>query len=167
MGIEFKLKCVLPDDGEGLDLRDLNPLDPGSVTQASCAPETVKVECLGGGYSSDLVRLDREGLMCLRDMTRLPSGFSILAETENVVVLRHILRDAVVIVPKKNAGVIKGVEGTVQLRNSKVAAPSGYITEWFPCGYSLFRVESGHRPPSYHANPTEMRKPEKSGNVVK
>lgn len=32
-----------------------------------------------------------------------------------------------------------------QLRNSESLAPSGYIIEWFPCGYSLFRVKRGLR----------------------
>ncbi|CAB1324729.1 unnamed protein product [Coregonus sp. 'balchen'] len=36
-------------------------------------------------------------------MTTLPSGFSILEENDNVVALRHLLRDAVVIIPKRRA----------------------------------------------------------------
>lgn len=57
--------------------------------------------------------------------------------------LRHILRDAVVIIPKSMASMTKGDPGTVQLRASNMLAPSGYITEWFPCDRCLFRVERG------------------------
>ncbi len=78
---------------------------------------------------------------CLRDMTRVPSGFSILTEKENVVVLRHILRDAAVIVPKRTA--CMDVGDTVWFRDDEPLPPSGYITEWFPCGHSTLRVEQG------------------------
>lgn len=143
LGMEFKLKCVLPDGGKCLDLRDLEPLEPGSLLRDICTPGEIEPTQIADEYSSTLGRCDHGGLLSLRDMTRLPSGFPILAENDNVVVLRHVMRDAVLIVPKRTAGMVTGHGRKVQLRNGKVSAPSGYMTEWFPCGYSLFRVEQG------------------------
>ncbi|KAK2813580.1 hypothetical protein Q5P01_000737 [Channa striata] len=82
-------------------------------------------------------------------MIRLPSAFSVLAENENVLVLRHLLRDAVAIVPK-------GPEARRRTKRSRPAergarregaatCPMGHVTEWFPCGHSAFRIESGVR----------------------
>lgn len=141
LGIQFRLKCVLPDQGKCLDLRDLDPLESDSALGDVCIPKEIKLKTLTAQHS--LSHYNHEGLASLRDMTRLPSGFSILAENQDVVVLRHILRDAVVIVPKSMASMTKGDPGTVQLRTSNTSAPSGYITEWFPCDRCLFRVERG------------------------
>ncbi|KAK2832703.1 hypothetical protein Q5P01_016592 [Channa striata] len=82
-------------------------------------------------------------------MIRLPSAFSVLAENENVLVLRHLLRDAVAIVPK-------GPEARRRTKRSRpaergarcegaAACPIGHVTEWFPCGHSAFRMESSVR----------------------
>lgn len=143
LGIQFRLKCVLPDQGKCFDMRDLDPLESGSALPDTCIPREIKLEPLTDRHSSPLSHYNHEGLASLRDMTRLPSGFSILAENQDVVVLRHLLRDAVVIVPKTMASMTKGDRGTVQLRTSNMSAPSGYITEWFPCDRCLFRVERG------------------------
>ncbi|KAJ8009895.1 hypothetical protein DPEC_G00068920 [Dallia pectoralis] len=143
LGEEFKLKCVLPDTSKGLDLRDLDPIESGSPLRDICAPRGIALEPLADDHRSDLGRSEQEGVAALRDMTRLPSGFSILAENENVVVLRHILRDALVIVPKTRACMTTAALGTDRSRNIGTPGPSGCITEWFPCGVSLFRVERG------------------------
>lgn len=153
LGIEFKVKCILPDRGKGLDLRDLDPLEPGSTLRGICGRAPWENEplltdrhlnhlldhCDRGGDSNG----EEEGLVSLRDMSRLPSGFSVLTENETVVVLRHILRDTVVILPKIGAGITNEIGGAAQLKNSESAAPNTYLTEWFPCEYSLLRLERG------------------------
>lgn len=97
LGRVFKLKCVLPDGGKRLDLRDLDPLQLDFMMQNTHGHHEIDSD------QESLVKnppgYHREDLTSLRDMIRLPSGFSILTENENVVVLRHILRDAMVIVP--------------------------------------------------------------------
>ncbi|KAK2829948.1 hypothetical protein Q5P01_017879 [Channa striata] len=125
--VDFTLRCVLPDGGEDLDLRDL------WVEEAN-APIGTRLSL---------------GFLALREMTRLPSAFSVLAKNENVLVLRHLLRDAVAIVPK-------GPEARRRTKRSRpaergarcegaAACPIGHVTEWFPCGHSAFRIESGVR----------------------
>ncbi|TKS65619.1 Flap endonuclease 1 [Collichthys lucidus] len=37
----------------------------------------------------------------------------------------------------------KQAERVAQLKDSESAAPNAYLTEWFPCGHSLLRVERG------------------------
>ena len=42
LGVDFKLKCVLPDGGKGLDLRELDPLEPGCVMGDIPVPPEIK-----------------------------------------------------------------------------------------------------------------------------
>ncbi|TKS64980.1 hypothetical protein D9C73_027772 [Collichthys lucidus] len=149
LGIEFKVKCVLPDRVKGLDLRDLDPLEPRLTLReirgrAPGESELPLSNCRSYHRErGDDVDGEEEGLLSLRDMSRLPSGFSVLTENETVIVLRHILRDAVVIIPKVSAGITNKLRGVAQLKDSESAAPNAYLTEWFPCGHSLLRVERG------------------------
>ncbi|KAE8287283.1 hypothetical protein D5F01_LYC13321 [Larimichthys crocea] len=151
LGVEFKVKCVLPDRVKGLDLRDLDPLTPCSTLRGICgrAPGESELPLADRHSNNRLNHCERgddgngeeEGLVSLRDMSRLPSGFSVLTENKTVIVLRHILRDAVVIIFKMSAGITNEMSGAAQLKNSESVAPNAYLTEWFPCGYSLLRVE--------------------------
>ncbi|KAE8277723.1 hypothetical protein D5F01_LYC24252 [Larimichthys crocea] len=134
---------------KGLDLRDLDPLEPRLTLRGihGRAPRESELP-LSNCRSNHRERGDdgdgeKEGLLSLRDMSRLPSGFSVLTENETVIVLRHILRDAVVIIPKVSAGITNKLRGVAQLKDSESAAPNAYLTEWFPCGHSLLRVERG------------------------
>lgn len=139
LGVDFKLHCILPESGTSLHLRDLDPVEPVKTTQA-----VLVTNDLGSCESPDLDMTQScylESLVSLRDMTRLPAGFSILAENRDVVILRHILRDSMVILPK-NSLTVRSDKGR-QVGTEDVPGPNGYITEWFPCRYSLFRVERG------------------------
>lgn len=107
----FMVRCRVSYQGELKRCLSLSPLriEPSSRLPYICTPGEITLEPLADEHLSALSCCDHEGLVSLRDMTRLPLGFSILAENENTVVLRHILRDAVVIVPKRRAGMTKGV----------------------------------------------------------
>ncbi|KAK2814225.1 hypothetical protein Q5P01_000672 [Channa striata] len=102
LGVDFTLRCVLPDGGEDLDLRDLVPLDPGPLSKRR-APPVAELpsgpEAGARGANAPTGTRLSPGFHALREMIRLPSAFSVLAENENVLVLRHLLRDAVAIAP--------------------------------------------------------------------
>lgn len=146
LGKEFKLKCVLPKRARTLDLRDLRPLKSESFSSEPCTAAWKPQARVHGKSSVRSPKVPR-GLLSLRDVTRLPCGFSVVAENENVVALRHILRDAVVLVPKRRAAISRvfGHSGDFARESGEAPVPSGYITEWFPCGYSTCKIERGIR----------------------
>lgn len=133
LGVEFKLRCNLPEDERMVDLRDVRPLrhvgdKPPKTYHGHLGPERDESEtCI------------QRGLVCLGEMVKIPAGFSIVTENESVVILRHILRDAIIIVPKDAAvahpGSIAGCQDSI--------VPAGCLTEWFACGYSSFVVNRG------------------------
>lgn len=133
LGVEFKLKCNLPENARVLDMRNVRPVRNGG-------DEPLKTyeghHGLEGGEST---RCIQRGLVCLSEMVKLPAGFSIVTENESVVVLRHVLRDALIVVPKDatvlNTGRVADCHDSI--------VPAGCLTEWFACGYSSFVVNRG------------------------
>lgn len=132
LGGEFKLRCNLPDDGRAVDLRDVRPLRPAGGSP----PETRRRHNPDQDDSDTCV--DR-GLTCLAEMIKVPAGFSIVAENDTVMILRHILRDAIVVVPK--AAAVVRLDSIADCHDTIV--PSGCLTEWFACDYSSFVVNRG------------------------
>nr|BBA49238.1 hypothetical protein [Oryzias latipes] len=170
LGTRFALRCVLPGEGDrAFDLRELEPKDPwfpgpalgpgASGRQGFLRELDGTAESRHGAFS---------GLAALREVISTPLAFSVLAENDHVAVLRHLLRDALVIVPKSSpnarrgtgrqdiAGVSRGGKTTARetreaesksesrLRTRTAAeGPSGRLTEWFPSGHSVLEIETG------------------------
>lgn len=132
LGSAFTLPCNIPEGVRDLDLRRIQPLRAANKTLVK--PNIGHVDQCQRGDASSVQR----GLMCLEEMVRVPAGFSIVAENELVVVLRHILRDVVIVVPKDTC---LETNRTADCPDSVI--PEGCVTEWFSCNYSSFVIRRG------------------------
>ncbi|KAK7878298.1 hypothetical protein WMY93_031117 [Mugilogobius chulae] len=137
LGVRFRLKCILPDSRKCFDLRDLQPL----CTEYPDAPQTSVSLPEDTSHSSRLTAPSELSASCLMEMATLPCAFSILAENEDVIVLRHLLRDVVAVVPKRKLLATEWIE-----QSGEVLGPCAYLTEWFPCGFSALDVDAGYAP---------------------
>lgn len=136
LGKDFRLNCLTSSETNIFDLRDIRPAEAPDFTELS---EFWRESANTDKFVSESVSFDsRTVTVPLRDAVLLPVAFSILAENETVIALRHLLRDWVIVIPKKAAAL--SVHPT-----AKGSSPTPYchLTEWFPSGYSLLTVNRG------------------------